>query len=58
MKGFNMTLKEQVNNFDRHIFRAPANVVLPDAVGKYSFISNDILFKYIIFKKIGEQKAM
>ncbi len=44
-----MTLKEQVNNFDRHIFRAPANVVLPDAVGKYSFISNDILLNIFSF---------
>jgi C1A family cysteine protease len=47
MNGLDMSLKNKVSGLDRHTFQAPANVVLPAAVGKYSFVSNNIWFKHI-----------
>jgi len=32
MNGLDLSLKDKVNGLDRHTYRAPANVVLPDAV--------------------------
>jgi hypothetical protein len=36
MNGLKVSTK--TNNLDRHTFQAPSNVVIPDAVGRFSLI--------------------
>jgi len=37
MNGFKMSANTNAVKHDRHRFLAPSNVVIPDAVGKFSY---------------------
>ncbi len=47
MNGLKMSANTNAHKQDRHLFLSPANVAIPDTVGKCIFLLNKTCLKYI-----------